>query len=89
METVTAIAGVASELNCTTAQLALAWTIANKNVSTAIFGASSMAQLEDNLGALDVLPKLTATVMARLDAILGNKPDKGFQPQFRTKAAKL
>jgi aryl-alcohol dehydrogenase-like predicted oxidoreductase len=35
------------------AQLALAWSIANTDVSTAIFGSSSLAQLEDNFGALE------------------------------------
>jgi aryl-alcohol dehydrogenase-like predicted oxidoreductase len=38
-------------------------------VSTVITGASRLAQLQDNLGAIDVIPKLTPEVMARIDAI--------------------
>jgi aryl-alcohol dehydrogenase-like predicted oxidoreductase len=38
--------GVAKALGCNVAQLALAWSIANTNVSTAIFGSSSLAQVK-------------------------------------------
>ena len=48
------------------AQLALAWTIANTDVSTAIFGASSLAQLEDNLGALAVRSAGLAQTLGQL-----------------------
>ena len=36
---------LAKELGCNVAQLALAWSIANTDVSTAIFGSSSLAQV--------------------------------------------
>ena len=63
----------------------LAWTVANTNVSTAIFGASSLAQLEDNLGALDVLPKLSdPALMERIETILANKPKSDSNASFRT-----
>jgi aryl-alcohol dehydrogenase-like predicted oxidoreductase len=38
-------------------------------VSSVITGASKVAQLKDNLGALEVMPKLSPEVMARIDAI--------------------
>ena len=81
--------GVAKKLQCNVAQLALAWSIANTNVSTAIFGSSSLAQLEDNFGALEVLPKLTADVMQEIEGILENKPRGGPDPKFRTTASRL
>jgi voltage-dependent potassium channel beta subunit len=65
---------VARELGCTMAQLALAWCLKNQEISSVIMGASRVEQLQENLGALDVVPKLTGDVMAQLDAIMGNKP---------------
>jgi len=38
-------------------------------VSTVITGASSAAQVRENMSALDVLPLLTDEVMARIDAV--------------------
>ena len=66
---VTQLAAVANELGCSLAQLAIAWAAHNPNVSSVITGASRIGQLRDNLGAVDVLPKLVPEVMARIDAI--------------------
>ena len=60
---------IAAELGCSLAQLAIAWAARNPRVSTVITGASRISQLRDNLGAVDVLPKLTPEVMARIDQI--------------------
>ena len=60
---------IAAELGCTVAQLAIAWVARNPRVSTVITGASRLSQLRDNLGAIDVLPKLVPEVMARIDRI--------------------
>ena len=60
---------VARELGCGVAQLAIAWAAHNPRVSSVITGASKIAQLRDNLGAVDVLARLTPEVMARIDAI--------------------
>ena len=56
------------------ASLAIAWTIRNPNVTTAILGATKKEQLAENLKALDVLPQLDLTLMDEIDKILGNKP---------------
>ncbi len=61
--------GIAAELGATMGQLAIAWAAKNPRVSTVITGASQMSQLRSNLAALDVLPKLTPEVLARIDAI--------------------
>jgi voltage-dependent potassium channel beta subunit len=66
---VTQLEGIASELGCTVAQLAIAWVAKNPHVSTVITGASKLSQLQSNLGAVDVLPKLTPEVMTRIEAI--------------------
>jgi aryl-alcohol dehydrogenase-like predicted oxidoreductase len=45
---------VAAELGRTPAQVAIAWTLLNPAVASPIIGVKTLAQLEDNLGALDV-----------------------------------
>ena len=65
---------VARDLGCSLTQLAIAWCLANPHVSTVILGATSVGQLTENLGALDVLEKLTPEAMEFIEGILGNKP---------------
>ncbi|RTL15471.1 MAG: aldo/keto reductase [Burkholderiales bacterium] len=60
---------IARELGCSMAQLAIAWANRNPRVSTVILGASRIEQLHDNLGALAVTPRLTAELLARIDAV--------------------
>ncbi|MEY3360697.1 MAG: hypothetical protein RL531_416 [Actinomycetota bacterium] len=68
---VRALKEIADELGCTLAQLAIAWCARNPRVSTVITGASRPAQVEDNMGALEVMAKLDAEVMDRIDAATG------------------
>jgi voltage-dependent potassium channel beta subunit len=70
---VRALQPVAADLGCTLAQLAIAWCVKNLNVSTVITGASRVSQVHENLKALEVVPKLTDDVMARIDEIVGKK----------------
>jgi len=56
---------VAAELGHTPAQVGLAWTLQNPDVTAPIIGARTPAQLEGNLGALEV--DFTASQLARLD----------------------
>jgi voltage-dependent potassium channel beta subunit len=65
------LAPIASELGCTLAQLGLAWCAKNPNVSTVITGASRASQVEENMKAIEVVPRLTEDVLARIDAIVG------------------
>ena len=60
---------IAAELGASVAQLAIAWCAANPRVSTVITGASTLAQLQANLGAVDVLAKLTPEVKARIEEV--------------------
>jgi voltage-dependent potassium channel beta subunit len=66
------LAAIAQELGTTLPRLGLAWCLKNENVSTVILGASKVAQLEENLGALDVVEKLTPTVLKQIDRISGS-----------------
>lgn len=65
---------IAESLNTSTTRLALAWCLKNPHVSTVILGASRVEQVHDNLGALEVLPRMTDDVMAAIEDVLGNKP---------------
>ena len=58
---------VAGELDCTPAQLALAWCAANPNVSTVITGASRPSQVVENMEAIGIVDALTPELMARLN----------------------
>lgn len=75
------LSGVAQDLGCSTAQLAIAWCLLNPNVSTVITGASKAEQVEDNLKAVDIVEKITPEVVEILEGILDNKPDS--PPEFR------
>ena len=68
------LVALAEKLGVTMASLAIAWTINNPNVSTAILGATKKEQLYDNLKALEVLPKLSPEVLEKIEKILMNKP---------------
>ena len=63
------LSAIAKELGGNVAQLAIAWVNKNPRVSTVILGASKLSQLQDNLGALELTPKLTPDILARMDEI--------------------
>lgn len=69
-EQVRALQPIADGLGASLSQLAIAWCAANPHVSTVITGASQVAQVEENLGAVDVLAQLDADVMAEIEAVL-------------------
>jgi voltage-dependent potassium channel beta subunit len=64
---VASLEAIARDLDCTLAQLALAWCLKNPNVSSVITGASRVSQVEENLKAVEVAPKLTGEVMRAID----------------------
>ena len=75
-ETLTAVAGlepIAADLGLTMAQLAVAWVLANDNVSTALVGASRPEQIASNAEAAGVT--LDAEVLTRIDEVLGDLPE--------------
>ncbi|WP_413450543.1 L-glyceraldehyde 3-phosphate reductase [Georgenia phoenicis] len=70
---VRALAGIARERGQTLAQLAIAWVLRDPRVTTALVGASSVAQLDDTLAALDNL-EISAEELERID---GHAVDAG------------
>jgi voltage-dependent potassium channel beta subunit len=67
---------LADSLDCTCAQLSIAWCLKNRHVSTVILGASRLSQLDENLAALKVTPKLTDDVMSEISTIIGAEVPK-------------
>ncbi|KAG7478413.1 hypothetical protein MATL_G00080610 [Megalops atlanticus] len=65
---------IAERLGCTLPQLAIAWCLRNEGVSSVLLGASNTDQLMENIGAIQVLPKLSSSIIHEVDSILGNKP---------------
>lgn len=64
------LAAVADDLGTTLPQLGLAWCLKNQHVSTVITGASKPKQVKENMKAGEVVDKLDATVMRRVEKIL-------------------
>jgi voltage-dependent potassium channel beta subunit len=62
---------IASSLNCTPSQLAIAWCLKNPHVSTVILGASRIEQLRENLAAAAVAPLLTPEIKTSIEGLLG------------------
>ncbi len=74
-QAVTKLADLAVELNCSVGQLAIAWASHNPHVSTVITGASNIAQLKDNLNAIDVKARLSGEIMDQIDQLTQSLAD--------------
>jgi aryl-alcohol dehydrogenase-like predicted oxidoreductase len=76
---------IAQEAGLSMAQLAVAWVLQNRNVSSAIIGASRPEQVRDNVKAAGV--KLDGAIMKKIDEILGDvvvrDPKKTVSPPKR------
>ena len=66
LERARALDAIATERGQSLAQLALSWVLRQPLVSSALIGASSVAQLEQNVAALDAAP-LTAAEVDRIE----------------------
>jgi aryl-alcohol dehydrogenase-like predicted oxidoreductase len=76
---------IASELDTTPARVALAWVQGRPGVSSTIIGARTVAQLEDNLKALEV--ELTPAQVAKLDQL--TTPTLNFPARFLSSAGSI
>ena len=77
-----ALGDLAKEHGFTQAQLSLAWTIANRDVSTCILGFTRLSQVEENLKSLELYYKWTPELEKAVRDILSNDPEA--QTDFRT-----
>jgi voltage-dependent potassium channel beta subunit len=67
---------MAADLNVTTAQLAIAWLLRRKEVSSVITGATNLNQLNENLVAAEALERLNDELLEKIEKILGNYPEE-------------
>ena len=65
---------VAKDLGATTAQLAIAWLLRRKEVSSVITGATKLSQLKDNIAAREFVDALDEDVLEKIETILDNNP---------------
>ena len=65
---------IADEAGLTMAQLSIAWVLQNKNVASAIMGASRPEQIEKNVAAAGV--KLDPVIMDKIDAVIGSLAER-------------
>ena len=68
LERVRALQSIADDRGQSLAQLALQWVLRHEQVTSALIGASSVAQLDDNLDALDG-PALDDETLARIEPL--------------------
>ncbi|MFO0685871.1 MAG: aldo/keto reductase [Sandaracinus sp.] len=78
-----AMEGIAKDLETTVSRVAIAWVQGRPGVTSTILGARTLAQLEDNLAAIDV--KLREADVAKLDAM--TKPKLNFPADFNANGA--
>jgi aryl-alcohol dehydrogenase-like predicted oxidoreductase len=64
---------IAKRLNTPVAQVAIAWLLHQPSVTSVIIGAKTLAQLKDNLGAVDVT--LSPEDLKNIDSISGLTPE--------------
>lgn len=69
---VKAMSAIAEQAGCTRTQLALAWGLTMPGISSVIMGATSVEQLNENLGAKDVT--ITPDIAKALDALFPAEP---------------
>lgn len=65
--------GIASDKDCTVAQVALAWLLHQPVVTNVIIGAKRIEQLQDNIRSTEVV--LTAEDLAALDSVTKLPPE--------------
>lgn len=78
IEIAQAVGAVADEIGATAAQIALAWTLTHPAVVSPIIGARTVAQAEENLGALEI--ELAPEQLDRLNRV--SAPDPTFPARF-------
>ena len=69
---VRALNDIASGRGQTLAQLALSWALRDERVTSVLIGASSVAQLDDNLAAVQNLT-FTSEELAKIDELAGDR----------------
>jgi voltage-dependent potassium channel beta subunit len=70
------LSAIANELGISAAQLAIAWLLRRKEVTSVITGVTNISQLEENLTSAEAVEKLDDDMLERIEQILGNYPEE-------------
>ena len=70
LEKISLLRPLAKDLDCSLAQLSIAWCMQNRYVNSVILGASSVKQLNENIKSLEIDKKFTNDLMSEIEAIL-------------------
>jgi len=65
---------IAASLGGSLTQLAIAWILRNKDVSTIICAFSKASHVEENIRSAEMARKFTPEIDERIEKLLGNKP---------------
>jgi voltage-dependent potassium channel beta subunit len=69
------LTALAQEMDLTTSQLAIAWILRRKEVSSVITGSTRLEQLDENLLASEASGKLNDEILERIEEIIQNIPE--------------
>ena len=75
VEKVRSLTKIAGNLDATTAQLAIAWVLRRKDVSSVITGATRLEQLDENLASVELENKINDEVLDAIDRVFGHGHD--------------
>lgn len=75
MEIVEDLGVIAADLGISKAQLAIAWLLRRKSVSSVITGATRLEQLQENLAAADAVHLLGDELLDEIEAVLGDEQE--------------
>jgi voltage-dependent potassium channel beta subunit len=60
------------KLNCTLAQMSIAWIIANPDISTVILGSTKISYVEENISTDDIYKRITKDIIKEIEGIFEN-----------------
>lgn len=70
LDAVDRLGPIAKDLDCSLVQLALAWCAKNERVSSVITGSTKVEQIQENMRAMAVLPKLSRETLDKIEAVV-------------------
>jgi aryl-alcohol dehydrogenase-like predicted oxidoreductase len=74
IEKVRKLTEIAKSLGASVTQLSLAWILKMGSTATVIMGCKTPEQMKEQLGALEVVGKIDASIEGKVEEIFGNKP---------------
>ncbi len=77
IEKVQSLTKIARSLDATTAQLAIAWALRRKDISSVITGANRLEQLDENLACMELENKLNDEVLDAIDRVFSPPHESG------------